>query len=122
MGTASALAIPAPTKKPPFRATRPSELTTSPVCRSPISPSAPKFPSNFRHLNAAITQLSRPAPANALASGQRRFNLKNEWRGGVTSVLVTPRDLLIRALAQIPLSGRPSIRYYGCFAPNAADR
>ncbi|MSP93421.1 MAG: hypothetical protein EXR79_16780 [Myxococcales bacterium] len=51
-----------------------------------------------------------------------RINLKNEWRGGVTAVLVTPRDLLIRALAQIPLSGRPSLRYYGCFAPNAADR
>ncbi|MSP93513.1 MAG: site-specific integrase, partial [Myxococcales bacterium] len=55
-------------------------------------------------------------------AGNIRINLKNEWRGGVTAVLVTPRDLLIRALAQIPLSGRPSIRYYGCFAPNAADR
>ena len=51
-----------------------------------------------------------------------RIRLKNEWRGGVTSVVVASRDLLIRALAQIPLSGRPSIRYYGCFAPNSSAR
>ena len=51
-----------------------------------------------------------------------RISLKNEWKGGVTAVVVKPRELLIRALAQIPLSGRPSIRYYGCFAPNSADR
>ncbi len=35
------------------------------------------------------------------------------------SVLVSPRDLVIRALAQVPLPRRPSLRYHGCFAPNS---
>ena len=51
-----------------------------------------------------------------------RISLKNEWAGGVRAVLVSPRDLVIRALAQVPLPRRPSIRYHGCFAPNSHAR
>lgn len=51
-----------------------------------------------------------------------RISLKNEWAGGVRAVLVSPRDLVIRALAQVPLPRRPSIRYHRCFAPNSHAR
>ncbi len=42
--------------------------------------------------------------------------------GAVKSVLVSPRDLVIRALAKVPLPRHPSIRYHGCFAPNSHPR
>ncbi len=51
-----------------------------------------------------------------------RISLKNEWAGGVRAVLLSPRDLVIRALAQIPLPRRASVHYHGCFAPNARAR
>ena len=67
--------------------------------------------------------ICRPAIAasrlEAVDDHNIRIHLKNEWAGGVKSVLVSPRDLVIRALAQVPLPRRPSIRYHGCFAPNS---
>lgn len=51
-----------------------------------------------------------------------RINLKSEWAGGIHAVVVSPRDLVIRALAQIPLPFRKAIIYHGAFAGNAAIR
>ncbi len=77
-------------------------------------------------LEKLLRYVCRPAIAahrlEQLDAQTIRISLKNEWSGGVTAVHVSPRDLLIRALAQVPLPRKPSIRYHGNFAPNAADR
>lgn len=58
----------------------------------------------------------------ATADGNVRITLKNEWAGGVRAVIVSPRDLLLRVLAQVPLPRKPTVHYHGCFAPHAARR
>ncbi len=51
-----------------------------------------------------------------------RIKLKTVKEGGITSVLVSPMDLVIRALAQIPLPFRKAVRYHGAFAGNSRIR
>ena len=57
-----------------------------------------------------------------LPDGMVRIELKQAWRNGATAVLIPPADLILRMAAQVPLPRRPSIRYHGIFAPNAALR
>ncbi len=68
-------------------------------------------------------QACRPAIAASQLEAADDHNilihLKNEWAGGLKSVLVSPRDLAIRALAQVPLPRRLSLCYHGCFTPNS---
>ena len=74
--------------------------------------------------------LCRPAvPASRLALAENpvngrtiRIKLKTIWAGNVTSVVVSPQDLVIRALAQIPLPFRKAVRYHGAFAGNSKIR
>ena len=65
-------------------------------------------------LEKLLRHVCRPAIAahrlERLDAETIRISLKNEWSGGVTAVHVSPRDLLIRALAQVPLPRKPSIR------------
>jgi hypothetical protein len=49
--------------------------------------------------------------------GKIRITLKNEWAGGVRAIVMSPRDLVVRLLAQIPLPRRALVRYHGSFAP-----
>ena len=51
-----------------------------------------------------------------------RIWLKSEWQRGIKSVVVSKKDLLIKALAQIPLPFRRQIIYHGCFAGNSNAR
>jgi len=74
--------------------------------------------------------LCRPAvPADRLELVEKpvgnrtiRIKLKTVKEGGVTSVLVSPMDLTIRALAQIPLPFRKAVRYHGAFAGHSKIR
>jgi hypothetical protein len=70
--------------------------------------------------------LCRPAVAEHRVeeTGDRRIriNLKNEWRGGVRAIVMSPRDLVIRLLAQVRLPRRALVRYHGCFAPASPVR
>ncbi len=49
--------------------------------------------------------------------GAVRILLKNEWKGGVKSIVLSGREFVVRLLALIPLPRRPSLRYHG---PNRA--
>ena len=74
--------------------------------------------------------LCRPAvPADRLEMAENpvgnrsiRIKLKTVKEGGITSVLVSPQDLVIRALAQIPLPFRKAVRYHGAFGGNSKIR
>ena len=74
--------------------------------------------------------LCRPAVAasrlelvdNPVGNKTIRIHLKTEFEGGVKSVLISKMDLVIRALAQIPLPFRKQIVYHGCFAGNSKLR
>jgi hypothetical protein len=51
-----------------------------------------------------------------------RILLKNEWKGGIKSVVMPGRELVARVLALIPLPRAAALRYHGLFAPAAHDR
>lgn len=87
-------------------------------------------PQDREGLEKLARYLCRPAvPASRLEYVENpkdgktiRIHLKTVWAGGITSVLVTPMDLTIRTLAQIPLPFRKNVNYFGCFASNAKLR
>jgi hypothetical protein len=76
---------------------------------------------NRSGLEKLCRYVCRPAVAahrvEETADGKIRITLKNEWAGGVRAVVMSPRDLVLRLLAQIPLPRRALLRYHGCFAP-----
>ncbi|MSQ85115.1 MAG: hypothetical protein EXR77_19950 [Myxococcales bacterium] len=51
-----------------------------------------------------------------------RITFKNEWKGGITGVTLTKRDLAYRIIGQIPLPRLAMLRYHGIFGPAAKDR
>ena len=60
-----------------------------------------------------------------VASGAHHviIHLKNPWRGGVTGVRLTSRDLTLRLLAQVPLPKVASVHYFGFLPrPRASAR
>ena len=77
-------------------------------------------------LEHLIRYICRPAVAakRIVASGPHHviIQLKREWRGGVTGVRLTSRDLTLRLLAQVPLPKVASVHYHGLFAPGASQR
>jgi len=77
-------------------------------------------------LERLIRYVCRPAVAGhriePVDDHRVRIKLKNEWSGGVTSVQMSNRDLLLRIAAQIPLPRACSVRYHGAFAPASALR
>ena len=77
-------------------------------------------------LEHLVRYICRPAVAakRIVASGPNHviIHLKNEWRGGVTGVRLSSRDLVIRLLAQVPLPKVASVHYFGLFAPAAKQR
>ena len=81
---------------------------------------------NRTGLEKLCRYVCRPAVAahrvEETLDGKIRITLKNEWAGGVRAIVMSPRDLLLRLLAQIPLPGRALLRYHGCFAPAAPLR
>ncbi len=70
-----------------------------------------------------VKYLCRPSIAGKRVTEQEdcrfRVELKTAWRDGTSAVLLSPANLTARMAALIPLPGRPTIRYYGAFAPNA---
>ena len=87
-------------------------------------------PQDREGLEKLCRYLCRPAiPAsrlelleNPIGNKTIRIWLKSEWEGGIKSVLVSEKDLVIRALAQIPLPFRRQLIYHGCFAGNSKAR
>ena len=77
-------------------------------------------------LEHLVRYICRPAVAakRIVASGPNHvlIQFKNPWRGGVTGVRLTSRDLTLRLLAQVPLPKVASVRYHGLFAPAARQR
>jgi len=73
-----------------------------------------------------VKYLCRPSIAGKRVTeqedGRFRVELKTAWRDGTTAVFLSPANLTARMAALIPLPGRPAIRYYGAFAPNAKLR
>jgi hypothetical protein len=73
-----------------------------------------------------VKYLCRPSIAGKRVTeqedGRFRVELKTAWRDGTTAVFLSPANLTARMAALIPLPGRPTIRYYGAFAPNAKLR
>ena len=73
-----------------------------------------------------VKYLCRPSIAGKRVTeqedGRYRFELKTPWRDGTAAVFLSPADLTARMAALIPLPGRPTIRYFGAFAPNAKLR
>jgi hypothetical protein len=55
-------------------------------------------------------------------NGNVRILLKNEWKGGIKSIVMPGRELVARVLALIPLPRASMLRYHGLFAPAAHDR
>jgi hypothetical protein len=81
---------------------------------------------NRAGLEKLCRYVCRPAVAahrvEETLDGKIRISLKNEWAGGVRAVVLSPRDLVLRLLAQIPLPRKALLRYHGCFAPAAPVR
>ncbi len=77
-------------------------------------------------LERLVRYVCRPAVSasriEAVEGGKVRIALKNSWRDGTTHVVIPRADLVLRMAAQVPLPKRPSVRYHGCFAPNAKLR
>ena len=77
-------------------------------------------------LEHLVRYVCRPAIAakriETVGAQHIRIKLKNEWKGGITAVLLTRKELATRILAQIPLPRRASVHYHGIFAPGAALR
>ncbi len=73
-----------------------------------------------------VKYLCRPSIAGERVTeqedGRYRFELKTPWRDGTDAVFLSPADLTARMAALIALPGRPTIRSYGAFAPNAKLR
>ncbi len=59
---------------------------------------------SFASLTAGTPLVCRPAVAahwvEETLDGKIRITLKNEWVGGVNAVVMSPRDLVLRLLAQ----------------------
>jgi hypothetical protein len=81
---------------------------------------------NRTGLEKLCRYVCRPAVAahrvEETLDGKIRITLKNEWAGGIRAIVVSPRDLVLRLLAQIPLPRRVLLRYHGCFAPASPQR
>ena len=77
-------------------------------------------------LEHLVRYVCRPVIAakrlEAVGEHKVRITFKNEWKGGVSGVTLTKRDLALRIIAQIPLPRRASLRYHGIFGPAAKDR
>jgi hypothetical protein len=76
---------------------------------------------NRSGLEKLCRYVCRPAVAahrvEETGDGKIRITLKNQWAGGVRAIVMSPRDLVLRLMAQIPLPRRALLRYHGCFAP-----
>jgi hypothetical protein len=81
---------------------------------------------NRSGLEKLCRYVCRPAVAahrvEETLDGKIRITLKNEWAGGVRAIVMSPRDLVLRLLAQIPLPRRALLRYHGCFGPASPVR
>ena len=66
--------------------------------------------------------MARPAIASDRLSwtddGRIEFRLKRTWKGGVRALLFTPKALIARLVALIPLPRTKARRFHGVFAPN----
>jgi hypothetical protein len=56
------------------------------------------------------------------SDGTLLLEFKKSWRDGTRAVVLTPRDLLMRLCAAIPLPYVNQVRYFGVLASAAANR
>lgn len=79
-----------------------------------------------RQLERLCRYLLRPPIAEERLSlrtdGTLLLEFKKPWRDGTRAVVLTPRDLLVRLCAAIPLPYVNQVRYFGVLASAAADR
>src|SRR5690606_12241721 len=79
-----------------------------------------------RQLERLCRYLLRPPIAEERLSlrsdGTLLLEFKKSWRDGTRAVVLTPRDLLVRLCAAIPLPYVNQVRYFGVLASAAAVR